>query len=79
MQGFASACFAILWIRGLGDERAAAEIIDSVERLDGVVSAGFARREPFVLSVGYDRAKTRTQQLLDYIRDLGVEAKIVGC
>lgn len=78
-KGIASDCFAIVWVRGLGDERAAAEMIDAVERLDGVVSADFSHREPYILTVGYDRRQTRTQQVLEHIRGLGVQAAIVGC
>ncbi len=78
-EGVASACFAIVWVRGLGDERAAAEMIDAIERVDGVVSADFSHREPYILTVGYDRRQTRTRQVLEHIRGLGVQAAIVGC
>lgn len=74
-----SACFAIVWVRGLDNQDHTQSLVEEIDAHEGVRSARLSRAEPCIMSVDYDPLLTRSREILDVINRPGVRAQIVGC
>ena len=72
-------CIAIVWLKDRFPRNVQTALLTSVRIVDGVSSAQFSSREPSLMIVDYDHARTSAQHILRRIRAMGAEAKLVGC
>jgi len=73
-----SDCFALIWTRGVNQDQESS-ILQGVEALEGVVSACFSRKDPYILLASYDPGITNSRNILKTLNNANIQAKIVGC
>lgn len=73
-----SGCFALVWTRGIS-ELQESDILQDVERIEGVTSVQFTRKDPHILLASYEPHVTNTAAILSSINRPHIQARIVGC
>jgi hypothetical protein len=77
-QSISRGCFALIWVRGISEQHESALLRDTTE-IEGVLSARFSRREPYILMVSYDPMVTNSTEILKEVASPELTARIVGC
>lgn len=72
------ACFAVVWVQG-ANENSESEILKDSEGIEGVFSARFSRKNPYILLASYDPDITNPSKIMNTIQRLGIRTRIVGC
>lgn len=73
-------CLAILYVKGDGHtEPPLQELMRAAQQQPGVERAEHAPTSASVVTIAYDRAKTRGSRIVESLRQAGFNALIVGC
>ena len=71
-------CFALIWTRGMNKDQESS-VLQDVEALEGVSSACFSRKDPYILLASYEPGVTSSRKILETLNQANIQAKIVGC
>ncbi len=71
-------CFAVVWVQG-ANTQTEAEILEDVATVNGVITARFSRKDPWILLASYNPEITDPGEIMARIQRPGVQTRIVGC
>ncbi len=74
-----TSCISIVWLKDRFPRHLQNTFLIEVQKNHGVRSARFSPKEPSLLIVTYDVARTKPLDILNTVRALGAEARLVGC
>lgn len=74
-----TSCISIVWLKDRFPKSLQNVFLIEVQKHDGVRSARFSPKQASLLIVSYDVTRIKPLDILNTVRALGADAKLVGC
>lgn len=74
-----TSCISIVWLKDRFPKSLQNVFLVEVQKHDGVRSARFSPKQASLLIVSYDVTRIKPLDILNAVRALGADAKLVGC
>ncbi len=74
-----TSCISIVWLKDRFPKSLQNVFLIEVQKNHGVRSARFSTKEPSLLIVTYDVTHTKPLDIVNTVRALGADARLVGC
>lgn len=72
-------CAAVIWAKDVAGAHLKHDILGALNDHIGVTEVRFSRTRLNFVIVHYDHQKTKAKEILDVVRQYGLDAKLVGC